>query len=474
MPTVHNKLNAAFVLIASLFIAELILGFNGRLLLVAGIPVRMVTYGLFGVVLGLMILWAINRRQITLSWKDANSLWKMFEPFDYAFAAFILLNTVWIVVIPSISGYGIGMALEQTKSTMLLLLYFPLLILIKIRQVRLAAGDKIIKFCLFILALVHLFLYIGEKVLDNATFAIQFFETIERLTFGHSDRPKISYPMNYYRIIYPTSLFLLMVFYYTYKDKLTVRNMIFFLAGLAALLVTLTKSLWLGLAIGLAFIATYHAAYKIGRVNVRKITTIAVLGFACCCLMNATILDQYLFTRVKNAFAYNSSGEIREGKIVIEKGVNEHLRHLDELEGTRRANDTRIEQTKVLLNKWRQSPIFGFGYGSYAEELIRGPKGQPFLYEMLLPSLLVQIGLLGVLIWVCFFLYVFRYANRNPESSSGVLYLAVAICTASQFNPFILGAPAMSMFLYILLVIRTSTGARKRLSPASSEELKSA
>jgi len=454
MSATRSRSQMAFSVISCLFIAELILGYNGRLLLIAGIPVRMVMYGLFGVVLILMMMEAVYGRQISLSWKSDNSLWRSFEPFDYALAGFLVLNAVWIFVIPSITGYGVGMALEQTKSTVLLLLYFPLLVLIKSGRVRL--DDKIIKLCLFVLAILHLVLYIGERILDDATFAIRFFETIERLTFGHSDRPDVRYPMNYYRIIYPTSLYLLMVFYYTCKDKLTVGNLLYFLTGLAALLVTLTKSLWLGLAVGVLFMAVYHATHKIGRFNVRKIVVIAVLTITCCFIMNATILDQYLSIRIKHAFALNSSGEIQAGDIRIERGVNEELRELDELEGTRRANDTRIEQTKVLLKKWRQSPWIGFGYGSYAEEMIRGPKGQPFLYEMLLPSLLVQIGLIGVLIWAAFFGYVFWYAGKKAKASAGVLFLVVAIITASQFNPFILGSPAMSMFLYALLVIRTA------------------
>jgi hypothetical protein len=456
MSAAKSRLYTVFIVISALFIAELILGYNGRLLLVAGIPVRMVMYGLFGCVVVLMILEAVFNRKASLSRKGDHSLWRMFEPFDYALAGFLALNAVWIFAVPSITGYGIGMALEQTKSTVLLLLYFPLLVLIKIGQVRLEASDKIIKLCLFVLAILHLVLYIGERILDDATFAIRFFETIESLTFGHSDRPEVRYPMNYYRIIYPTSLYLLMIFYYTYKDKLTVGNLSFFLAGLAALLVTLTKSLWLGLAVGAVFLAVYHATHKIGRFNVRKIVVIAVLTITCCFIMNATILDQYLSIRIKHAFALNSSGEIQAGDIRIERGVNEELRELDELEGTRRANDTRIEQTKVLLKKWRQSPWIGFGYGSYAEEMIRGPKGQPFLYEMLLPSLLVQIGLIGVLIWAAFFGYVFWYAGKKAKASAGVLFLVVAIITASQFNPFILGSPAMSMFLYALLVIRTA------------------
>ena len=102
--------------------------------------------------------------------------------------------------------------------------------------------------------------------------------------------------------------------------------------------------------------------------------------------------------------------------------------------------------------------------------MIRGPKHQPYLYEMLLPSLLVQIGLIGVLIWAAFLVYVFWYARKKARDVAGVLFLVVAICTASQFNPFILGAPAMSMFLYALLVIRTAEPS----SPAVSGEGSSA
>ncbi|OUM88981.1 MAG: hypothetical protein BAA01_10210 [Bacillus thermozeamaize] len=447
----------AFSVISCLFIAELILGYNGRLLLIAGIPVRMVMYGLFGVVLILMMMEAVYSRQISLSWKSDNSLWRSFEPFDYALAGFLVLNAVWIFVIPSITGYGVGMALEQTKSTVLLLLYFPLLILIRTGSIRFGGVDRMIKPCLFVLAALHVVFYVGEWIRDDGTFVDRFFETVLSVTRGHSEAPDgVMYTLNYYRIVYPTSLFLLMIFYYTYRDRLTIPNLLFFLAGLTALAVTFAKSLWLGAAAGVVFLVCYHAIHKLGKFNPKKVAAVVLLTMAVGCLLNVTMLDHYLSLRIRHAFAVNTAYETPVVRVVIQEGVNDHLRSLDEWDRSARSNGIRIVQSRVLLEKWRQSPWFGFGYGSYAEEMIRGPKGQPFLYEMLLPSLLVQIGLIGVLIWAAFFGYVFWYAGKKAKASAGVLALVAAIVTASQFNPFILGAPAMSMFLYALLVIRTA------------------
>ena len=453
MSLAESRWGKVFLAIAIVFIAELILGFNGKLLLISGIPVRMVTYAIFGLILLMLIVQACRSGKMTFGWRTPDSIWKLFEPFDYVVAAFLLLNAVWIFIIPHLTGYGVAMALEQTKSTTLLLLYFPLLILLRTGIFRLEAGDKIIKLCLLGLALLHIVFYVGEWMLGDASVAIGFFETIKSLTFGNSEIPKgVYYPIT--RIVYPTSLFLLMIFYYTYKDRLTLPNMLFYVVGLTAICVTLTKSLWLGAIVGVAFIVVYHIIYKIGRFNLKKTAIIIALTLVTGYILDATILDQYLSIRIKYSFAVHTSLDLE--KLLGEDATEEELRRILEFDRTGRSNAVRIEQTKVLLKKWQQSPWIGFGYGSYAEDLIRGPKGQPFLYEMLLPSLLVQIGLIGVLIWAAFFIYVFRYAGKNAKVSAGVILLVIAICTAAQFNPFILGAPAMGMFLYSLLVIRTA------------------
>jgi len=450
-------LNRIFRVLASLFIAELILGFNGKLLIIRGIPVRMILYAVFLLALVLMIMQARRDGRLTFDAKGSHSAWKLLEPFDCAMAAFLLLNGVWIFIVPHLSGYGVGMALNQTKSTVLLLLYFPLLILIRTGSIRFGGVDRMIKPCLFVLAALHVVFYVGEWIRDDGTFVDRFFETVLSVTRGHSEAPDgVMYTLNYYRIVYPTSLFLLMIFYYTYRDRLTIPNLLFFLAGLTALAVTFAKSLWLGAAAGVVFLVCYHAIHKLGKFNPKKVAAVVLLTMAVGCLLNVTMLDHYLSLRIRHAFAVNTAYETPVVRVVIQEGVNDHLRSLDEWDRSARSNGIRIVQSRVLLEKWRQSPWFGFGYGSYAEEMIMGPKGQPYLYEMLVPSLLVQIGLIGVLIWAVFFLYVFRYAGKKAKASAGVLALVAAIVTASQFNPFILGAPAMSMFLYALLVIRTA------------------
>lgn len=460
MSVAERKWGRVFSALAVLFIAELILGFNGKMLLIRGIPVRMMIYAAFLLALTLMIRHACRKGTLSFNLASRQSVWRQFEPFDYALAAFLLLNGVWIFIIPHLSGYGIGMALEQTKSTPLLLLYFPLLVLIRTGVIRFEASDKIIKPCILVLALLHIVFYVGEWVRDDGAFVKDFFAAILSITFGHSESPEpVTYPLNYYRIVFPTSLFLLMIFYYTYKDKLSLRNVISHMIGVSAMAITFAKSLWLGVVVGAVFLAGYYVVHKIGKFNWKKIAVIAVSTVFICCVLDGTILERYLSLRIKHAFSVNLAYSDLSGRILIEDGVNEHLRSLDELDRAGRSNGVRIVQTRVLLNKWLQSPWVGFGYGSYAEEMIQGPPGQPFLYEMFLPFLLMQVGMIGVLIWTSYFAYLLWYAGRNAKAAAGVLFLVIAICAAGQFNPFILGAPAMSMFLYSLLVIRTAAPA---------------
>ncbi|GIO88216.1 hypothetical protein J25TS5_51480 [Paenibacillus faecis] len=456
--------------ITALFIGELILGYNGKLLLVGEIPVRVLTYALFLAALCGMLVHAAATKKLTWVHGDGeSSVWRMLNPFDLVLALFLLFNAIWVFIIPAFSGYDVEMALQQVKSTTLLLLYFPLLILMRIGYIRLYRAEPLIKFCLAGLALLHIFLYTGEKIYGDATFAIHFFETLRSLTLGHSERPPVMYPMNYFKIIYPTSLYLLMIFYFTHKSKLTPRTCIFYLLGLTALFLTLTKSLWMGLLFGFLFLFLFYFRNRMkGRIHYKKLVVCLSLAVVSGYILNATLLDNYLFTRILNTFAVNSTSAIKEGDIRIQEGVNEELRFTDELEGTKRANDTRLVQTRALLEQWRESPWIGFGYGSYTTKLLRSSMEQPYLYEMLLPSLLLQIGVVGVAGWAAFFIFIVWFVKNKAAEAAGALYLVVAIIVASQFNPFILGAPSMSMLLYCFLTIRLAAETQDKAKTKSS------
>ena len=129
------------------------------------------------------------------------------------------------------------------------------------------------------------------------------------------------------------------------------------------------------------------------------------------------------------------------------------------------AKHTRILSTsndtinkKELVTKWLKSPLLGFGYGSYIEDYLRSDTNTPYSYEMLFPSMLMKIGILGILVWVGFLLYMVLYIINKlgwkNKNAIAVLYIIMALGISSQFNPFLFDSSGMSIVLFSLIEIK--------------------
>ncbi len=84
----------------------------------------------------------------------------------------------------------------------------------------------------------------------------------------------------------------------------------------------------------------------------------------------------------------------------------------------RESNNERRLQLNALIEEWEKSPILGHGLGSYSTQCIR-TADRPWEYELSYVSLLSQVGLGGVLIYLFSVLWVFKKAiclvRRNPQ-----------------------------------------------------------
>ncbi|WP_219833927.1 O-antigen ligase [Paenibacillus sp. R14(2021)] len=453
----QSIISALFFFISSLFLFDVILGFNGRLLLIGDIPIRMVLYGAFFVILVVMIFYAVATKK-----SSAAGMLKLVKPIDIAVAAFLALNAIWVFIVPSLSGYGITMAIKQTIAFSVLLLYFPLILLIRLGYISWVKSHRLIKWNLLGLAALHIFLYIGEEISGNWKFALNFFDLFDTISMGHSVPPAVIYtemnPKHFVRIIYPNSIFLLAMFYYFIIHKLNWKMAVFFLIGFTALLTTLTKSLWLGFAIGMVFILLFCLVNRRRFLSYwRPILACLTLVILTTLVLNSVLFHNYIFARVNSFFSVQEGSQ---RSFVNKKGIdvsqqNRGIRIADELDVTKRANLTRVTQTTKLLAKWKKSPWFGFGYGSYADHYLRSGTQTPYLYEMLLPSLLMNVGVLGLLVWAGFFLFVlyvlYRSYSNNRRNTVAIVYLLISLFVAAQFNPFLFGTSSMSIMLFCFI-----------------------
>lgn len=147
-------------MISLLYITEIILGFNGKLMMIRNLPIRWILFCL-----------VFFMSSIKFPHKFQKN---MFDSLDYALALFLLFNLIWIFIVPYYSGYSIKMAIKEVLSFSTLLLYFPLTILISSQKINWPKYKIVVKYCLFVLASTHIVLYISEKI-----------------TLGNSQRPLV-------------------------------------------------------------------------------------------------------------------------------------------------------------------------------------------------------------------------------------------------------------------------------------------
>jgi hypothetical protein len=418
-------LNIFFNLTLGFFIIELILGFNGKLFNYGNLSIRKLLFILVLIILSIKAIYLSKKYGYKIfSLKKGVSLVRQYDSFDFFVGLFLILNSIWIFIVPSTMGYGIRMAVKHAMSLSMLLLYFPVTLLLKFKNINIKSIHNIVMASVCILAIIHIYLYVGEKACNDATFALNFFEFIKKLTFGSFQRPMIMYPRNYIKIIYTTSIFLVVIFYYVLTEELTPKLILFYVIGLSALLTTLTKSLWYGVLCGIAiyiFIRLYFIKKHVYTLNFKQFNILLFTAIITVCLLNSLLLENYVFIRLGNTFARKEESQQHSYSVILNEDgrLNENTKFIDELAGTERANYTRIEQTKALIDKWSKSPWFGFGYGSYADEYFRSNTATPYSYEMLLPSMLVHIGLVGVLIWLAFIIYIIltilQQARKHKE-----------------------------------------------------------
>lgn len=450
------------LIIPIIFIVELIIGFNGKLLVVGNIPIRRLLFVFTAFLLLIMTIFAIMKEQIALfDLKSDKCIFRLLDKFDYSLAVFILLNSIWVFLIPYFSGYGIKMATKEVFSCTMLFLYYPLIILIRLNYVDWSKQHKLIKQCLFILAGIHIFLYIGEIIVDEASFSLYFFKFIEKITFGHSQRPLVMMPSFCIRIMYPCAIFFIVMVYYVLKSDLSKKYILFYVVALTAVFTTLMKSLLFGICGGMLFYFIYFiiAGRKyLGMYNYRNISKLIIITIVSSVFLNYIMFDGYVFIRVTNSFAVVTEQppkEIKLDKYYLDKN---DLKVAEELAGTQRANFTRLDQTKKILTKWLKRPLLGFGYGSYVEDYLRSDEESPYSYEMFFPSMLMKIGILGMLVWIIFLIYTIRYIIEKlgwrNKNAIAVLYIIIALGISVQFNPFLFNSSGMSIVLFCFIEIK--------------------
>lgn len=366
--------------------------------------------------------------------------------FAVVFEASMLLS---MTIIPYIKGTNLHYAYSEVfDSAAVFSLYFAISYLIKEKQIDMNKLLSYLKILIFLFAVEHLVLYFGQEA--NAHFIANFFSAFTELVGGNGIVQKVVLGHGgYTRVMFNTSIYFLVgffIFFYQFSRNKWY-DYIFLAVEILAMLSTMTKSLWFGAAGAAVFVGSAIFIYgiKIDKRLSLKIVSTVVFMIVLIISSDKIIFDGCVSIRMTNAFVTESDDE---------GNLNDDMAQLDK-EGAAMSNSIKLVQISKLLDKWKDSPIIGYGYGSYVEGYLRSEEA-PFSYEMQFFALLMKIGILGMAVWIVFFIaqfiYILRNSKKNYEHIISWLFLLISVVICVQTNPLLISFTGMSVILFLSLM----------------------
>jgi len=458
------KVKSIFFIFPILFSIEMILGYTGTLVMFGRVSIRVVLFILTFISLYGYLLYYMKKNKIRLfSKKQSSSIFGSFSYLDWIFLLVFVLSLISMIIIPIKIG-NFELALDEARDSIAMMsLFFPISYLIKQKEISLNKYDKLLSVLIFILALTHIILYLGQ--LRYSTFIFDYFRRLIAILGFHGIAPPIILGNGYVRIIYSTSILLMYGIYIYLKNfsRIKLYEYIFLLFDIVALLTTMTKSLWLGAVagFGLFFLVSLYFNIRKKQYKDLKKTISVFIGI----LFLVVVLDFTLFSgiigiRISNTFTTSSSQISDNNQNSISKFINESekaqkkkvvLTDMDK-QGAQISNDIKIEQTRKLLKEWGKSPLIGNGYGSYIKDYIRSVSS-PFSYEMTIPALLMKIGLVGLGAWGCLLVSILLiFASKmkvNWIKATSGLSLIICFFLCIQTNPLLLNFTGIGFLLLV-------------------------
>lgn len=462
-----------------LFLIDNILGLNGYQFTVGGVGIRILLFFLSAITLGLHCVLTMREQDIHL-FRGPNRLAGYLRPVDWFVAGFLLVNCIWATAVPVLMHGNVKFALKDFSTVLVLALYFPCAFLIRTGKLHMRAFRNWLYPLLLLLALWHSVMYIGETL--SPGFYTAYYDLIDIISFGTAVRTQVVLGYGITRIIQVTSVLLIPAIVLT-LERIVKKPRIFDFAALAlvlfAVLITYTKSIWFGVLAGLA-VAVLGILLTGKTPAAKKRTLVFCLALVLLfCLFNFGFLHNTVISRAFSGVRVNNLSSIDTQIADLQQqlsqiptdatdpdatvdaaGLSDQLKWLQEqrqdISGTAEANAQRAMQKDYLLKKWSGSKLIGYGYGAYAEDCIRN-EDFPYMYENLLPAMLMKLGLAGLLCWGIFVVALVVFAAKALWKNRAAFWCwlgtALAYAMAVQTNPFLFTFAGMSLMLYLLLFL---------------------
>ncbi|MDG2072189.1 MAG: O-antigen ligase family protein [Pseudomonadales bacterium] len=200
------------------------------------------------------------------------------------------------------------------------------------------------------------------------------------------------------------------------------KGLAFLVVGLGTLLISQTRSLWLGLIVGVLVILL--AGY-------RRMSPRIVLGIGLMAVFGASALLYFVPS----------------------------LLRLTDVDGN---VNMRLEQTVILFNLFTQQPWLGWGFGSVVDLSSITPRPPSFSHEMDLIDLLRKVGLIGALLYGIAYALMLRVAFRlyqlDHDAQEVTFFLMTfgVVFSVGFFNPYVTASIGIGALLlaFVPLAVR--------------------
>lgn len=449
------------ILVVFFFCIELMLGFTGTMIMIGGIAIRHILFILSFISLYSYFIMYLWNNKIKIFSLDKNSYFGSYTWIDIFAVLFEISMILSMTIIPWVKGTSLQYAhSEAFDSAAIFSLFFPISFLIKRKEFNVDKLLSFLKYVVFVLALGHIFFYFAQEA--DSEFVFDFFDGVKNILGGNSIEPSINLGHGgYTRIIFTTSIYLIVGLYIFLNnlDDNKWYDYIIFVADILAIITTVTKSIWFGIIGGFLafFVLTFLFNIKSNKKYIRKLMGITIFTVLIIFIADQTIFDRIVSIRMGNAFTVESSTTEKEENEQKKKFKTEKEQYMAKLDkaGAAESNLIKLEQMQKLVEKWKESPVLGWGYGSYVEGYLRS-KESPFSYEMQLFALLMKTGILGILIWGAFFvsqlILMIKYKYSAYNRILTWLFLSVSVAVCVQTNPLLICFTGMSIVLLISLI----------------------
>ncbi len=245
-------------------------------------------------------------------------------------------------------------------------------------------------------------------------------------------------PGGFPRIYLPQSLLYLPACLFLFSEliwrgRLSILKYVMLTSIIMGLLFSYARGLWLGFVFGVVVLFIASAQ----RIPVRKyfvrITLLLVLPVFLLGLGNANNLK---LLRQRFLSTWDTTNDV--------------------------SNVARFAQVSPLLDQWQKYPLWGKGYGATVEGLVRSKK-EPYSFELVPFSLLMKLGVLGVMWWAIYFLQLMiasKASNNKRERTlrttwvrKAIFSSIAAVIISSMTNPYLLNSVGMGIIAIFVLIL---------------------